>query len=310
MNDELHPGQRHTSVRLWFARVGGVLGAIAAVIAIWQSFPSQQDDERLIFSEDSRIIELKPAPNKRWTDDLHGVHELKIDGGTLIVPDDVTVMANHIRLQNGARIIGNRFAVVATTIEGGVIDVSGKSGPLDGSPGANGGTLIAAAARIINTSLIANGGDGGPGVSGHDGLDGRNGRCDGFGKWVKANPGRNGATGGSGGSGGSGGAITVYHSPAYPMQAKLGTEGGLGGPPGIGGRGGTGGRGCTGLGGAQSNAQNGKPGISGQRGVSGESTLPDIIEIPFEVLVNAIGDHSRAPLAMTEFEVLLMQIRK
>lgn len=302
------------SIKHVLARIGAVLGVIAAIIAIWQAIPSKPDDERLLFPDQTKKIQVDA--DSRWNDQMQGAHLLSVSGVVLNVPDGSVVSANHIRLQNGGRITGRNFGVLATTIEGGSIDATGNDGASGTTPGAaglrgqDGGTMVVVAARISNTALNANGGDGGAGAVGQDGSDGRNGRCDGFGKWVKANPGGAGGNGGAGGAGGSGGSIAVYHSPAFSIQTPPKSEGGIGGTPGAGGRGGTGGRGCVGLGGSQSNAQNGKPGISGEQGISGLPTTPAVKAVPFHTVVDLMHEKENLSMSMETLAELLKDISR
>jgi len=275
----------HSKLKKWVGGFVSVLGLIAILITIWQFLPKASDDDRLLISEDAPEITI--SADSDWNPSNRRLGRLNIDGAVVRVPDDQVVLANHIHMSNGGKIIGNRFAVIATTIEGGAIDAtgddghSGKPAGANGENGVSGGEVLIVAARISNTRILANGGNGGNGARGSDGRSGRRGNCDGFGKWRRAQAGQAGGNGGSAGAGGDAGHIILVHSPEFPVVPRPQSVGGLPGTPGEGGNGGVGGRGCTGLDGAQPNASNGAPGSFGSTSSPGKTREPDVFSIPF-----------------------------
>ncbi|MEM9301752.1 MAG: alpha/beta hydrolase [Pseudomonadota bacterium] len=244
----------------------------------------QETFERQQITEGQRNIEISTSDFSFPNDgNVLVADRLTISVQSYTAPPDTLIVANSVEIRDGSTLRGSRLSIVAGSVIGGAIDVSGSRGD-------DAGELLVAGGRVLGTRLIAVGGAGIDGADGADGPDGSaggpgaKGRCDGFGRWRKARNGGNGTAGGDGGDGENGGdggdGGTVYLvSLAPPAVSPLvgggeAGEGGSGGRAGRGGPGGSGGRGCTGLGGAQENASSGTDGLDGRPGRSGSSGDP------------------------------------
>jgi len=285
----------------------GVLTGLIALIQ-WMATPTPPLEISVVDQGAEEIV-VNASANP-----VHGstkvvAHSLTVDGVELQAPSGALYVANHVRLVNGGGITGPDFAVVATVLEGGKLDSSGRAGrpgatgAAEPSGGTDGGRIVVAAARIDNTAIVADGGQGGDGAPGTDGANGtagsngRNGDCAGFGDWEKAQPGGNGGPGGDGGNGqaggpgGTAGEILLIVSEQPPMAVSAtggrGGNGGASGRYGQGGAGGSGGAGCTGLGGSQNSRSrgadgpDGRPGHEGQPGANGRDGTSTVRTIYF-----------------------------
>lgn len=203
-------------------------------------------------------------------------------------PDsNVVIVANKIILSDKVKIAARNLSLVASHIQGGVIDISGENARASGSDGIDGGNLVLAYGFVEGLNVRASGGDGAngktgaAGARGRDGSSGRNGSCKGFGGWRSARKGGNGgdgeagSPGTNGGNGGNGGAVKILSVASEEIIINVdggnGGFGGVGGQGGVGGNPGRGGKGCTGLGGSQSNASDGQGGSDGLPGKDGEN---------------------------------------
>ena len=195
--------------------------------------------------------------------------------------DPVRIVARSARFGPEASVRAPQIVIVADSISGGRLDVSGLDGESPGDNGGAGGTVSITAREVAGMFVDVSGGTGADGASGADGAAGRNSRC--CRPHRVALPGGRGGDGGPGGAGGDGGTIRLVG----PLQGavddgRIGVDlaGGGGGTGGLAGTGGSGGRGCSGcrcLSGCDWNGKSGAAsgpagakGDPGDEGVSGE----------------------------------------
>lgn len=255
----------------------GLAADLTGIISAVTHYLTVPPGARRIVNSQKQFV-LTPDKNKegkRWIFDVITVV------GDVTLPPGSLLVANKIIFDDTARLHSPDLTIVASVLDGGIIDASGLS------PGDSGGTVFIAADLIRGTTTLANGRDGRRGTNGAAGVDGRKGKCDGFGGYRGADKGGNGSPGGAGGSGGDGGRIGVLTSsaPSPPPSAEAG-EGGQGGQGGPGGRGGAG---CVGLGGSQPTQPNGNGGTNGKAGESGKRGQVELKEIDFALVATAIS---------------------
>ena len=281
----------------------GVVGFVAALIAIYQFIPETPDvDIRLVPEADPVVLSAELIASGRPV-----VADTLVVAQPLASPGSLYVVTNHLSFGGQGSLRGTNIVILATRISRGHIDVSGDVSTSSGAAGSGAGSILIAAARVDGTIIDASGGDGAEGTSGAPGRPGRDGDCAGFGGWVGASDGGNGADGGNGGAGGSGGTITLLlsESDGFPEPAVVGGEGGS---PGKGGGGGRGGRGCTGLGGSQRSHPPGRNGIDGRPGQDGAPGALISRRVRFEVVRTVLEnvdltDGSALATAVEQLEV-------
>jgi len=283
MRKSKSPPRRLVPSRGWkqIERVGilvallvGIIGIAQVVRGCWGT--KRQDNIRFIDNNTVRTLSA----------DTVGKSLVFISGRIVVeqsveLPRGAFVATNELMIADGAKLTAKDLTIVATRLEGGQIDASGRPPKEPGATGDPGGNVFIAAARIRGTSIRADGGRGGDGSPGLAGSNGRDGKCDGFGGYRGADPGQPGQPGNRGGNGGDGGYITVLTSyPFTPQPSLRAGEPGKGGPGGSGGRGGAG---CVGLGGTQPSQDPGPPGPTGADGLRGSEGTPDVrTDVPFD----------------------------
>jgi hypothetical protein len=194
---------------------------------------------------------------------------IEVAGGEHAFRDGTVWIANHVYLRDGAILKGHRIVVIAASLEGGRIDVSGDSPQVPGATGGDGGEILVATGHLANVELLARGGNGANGAAGAAGADGRDGNCAGFGGYRGADGGQPGQSGRPGGNGGNGGRIRLASADVSPAPTPGNYSAGKGGAGGVGGQGGRGGAGCVGLGGSQTGQGPGRAGGEGPPGQNG-----------------------------------------
>ena len=266
--------------------VTSAVGFAAALIAIYEFIPGPKPTEILLTPQSETIVmSSSTLENNRPI-----VGDEVVVGERLVTGDTIYVVANHLLFGESSSLKAPKIVIFATRITGGLLDVSSEDATSPGDPGAPGGSIFVAAARLDGTRLDSSGGNGAKGRDGQDGTaPGIDGDCRGFGQWVGATDGGNGADGGNGGKGGKGGTITmlISHMDGFPEPI---IAGGHGGARGIGGRGGRGGSGCMGLGGSQDSHSPGSNGADGVPGQTGDVGTLVHRQVHFKDVKRAIKD--------------------
>jgi hypothetical protein len=276
----------------------GIIGLVASILGIYDHFFHPSSDSQIRLVDSTKRITLSSKAQQAWASKLVVADEIDVDG-VVAVPTETILVSNKLQGENGAQLVGQKFAVVATVISGVGISAEGSQGK-DGArvgtavttptPGGRGGEVVVATAQISNSKVSAAGGPGGSGLDGADkpqaapGPDGSNGDCGGFGAYKGAKAGGNGAAGADaengqdGAAGGTGGKVLMLTSGSLSdglvnVGGGRSGSGGKPGSPGKGGNPGKGGLGCAGLGGSQPNETDGQPGPDGARGHSGSAPV-------------------------------------
>lgn len=283
-------------------RIGIVVGLILGIGALAQligSIVERTSSEKLkVIERDDEVVLSPDAPTRLVAGSI-------VVQGSVELPAGALVLTNHLSFRDDGALRGTNMAIIATRIDGGVIDASGHDGNSPGTSGDSGGSVLIAAGRIVGTTIQANGGRGIDGGPGRRGANGRNGNCAGFGGYKGADPGEQGGQGQQGGSGGAGGVVTVLTTHTFsPTPSATGGGGGTGGPGGPGGRGGAG---CVGLGGTQPPQPPGAEGGEGAAGKPGAAGTTNIrTAIPFDRVIDelrAVGIEDDVPAAVSSADL-------
>jgi hypothetical protein len=291
-------GWRYLAGRVffWIGVAATILGLYEGIDHVRETLRKNEEDS----TQQKPVIDSKKVIRFGAGDVIPGVLTadlVEIRGGKHPVPKGSIWLANRVTMIDGATLTGSDLTIIANTIEGGRIDVSGTQST---DPKIiNGGEVLLAARRIGNVEILARGADGFVGTAGSRGANGRDGRCDGFGGYRGADGGGTGGKGGDGGNGGNGGRIRIVGAIS-PAPQPSDYHGGVAGIAGSGGPGGQGGRGCTGLGGSQPNQGDGIAGAPGNPGRAGEPGTYDPRTMEYKDLVALVRTSSEPAAARAQ----------
>jgi hypothetical protein len=296
--------EAHVEDSFWQEVIGAskvpfaLVGAVVLVLLVWFVWPEPRDESIDIAGK------IEPAPPAERVIDALSVSKMSnetliaaerlVVKGTVELPGQHVFVANALEFEPGSRIVATagHVTVIASRVRDAIIDVSGRDGKpgakagAPGQPGTVGGSIVLAAGEVLNTQLIARGGQGGTGQRGYAGAAGQRGYCGPNGFRI-AERGESGSDGGAGGAGGPGGLLMVlyrYEPPAMdvsPGQPGLGGEGGVGG---------AGGKGCKGVRGAQKDQIVGNEGAHGLTGSKSSPGSVNARKAAFWDAVHAFAD--------------------
>jgi hypothetical protein len=275
-----------------------IAGAFVVGLLAWLFWPVPPDESIDIAAKieppPPAELVLDAASASSYADRTLIAAERLVVKGVVSLERHHVLVANELAFEPESRLVlpSGHITVLAPRVHDAVIDVSGAPGKAgaaageDGHDGSAGGSIVLAAGEVINTRLIARGGDGGNGQRGYSGAAGQRGYCGPNGFRI-AERGESGGDGGNGGAGGPGGLVMMmyrYDPAAAEVAAGKPGAGAEGGP------GGAGGRGCNGVRGVQK-AQG--PGNDGARGRPGSVTSDGTVSsrrVAFWDVVRAFAD--------------------
>jgi len=169
------------------------IGVVATILGVWEGIDHLREvmrerAERAVLNTplvaSNQVLRL--SGSDPVTETTIVADRIEVSGGTHQIPAGSVWLANSVTFSDGATIRGASLSIIARTVSGGRLDVSGISAVAPRVNPTAGGDITLFASQIQNVELIARGGDGAPGAAGGPGADGRDGDCGGFGAYKGA----------------------------------------------------------------------------------------------------------------------------